>query len=150
SERGHILSNTRVLHGSGLSARFRSGRQLPVNFVARDDTLGIALLRVPYQEPLTFLPLGSGDLPKGATVYSIGLPVSEQSGLSGQHGVISPPQQQFGKLFLLRHNAAAIRENSGGPVLDAAGLVIGINAPLVFGSPQAGAALPIENVLSLL
>jgi S1-C subfamily serine protease len=160
--KGYIATNTHVVtNGQGLSRAeqvfvdFADGNRVPARIVGTDPNADVALLKVdPKGLSLTPLALGSLDgLVVGAPVAAIGSPFGEEQSLSV--GVISALDRDiasltdFGIGHAIQTDAAINRGNSGGPLLDAQGRVIGINAQIRTESGEGagvGFAIPVDAV----
>ena len=97
------------------------------------------------------LPLARRSPPSGAKVYAIGNP-----GLGTQlleqtlsDGIVSAPSRQVQGQTFLQHTAATNRGNSGGPLLDTKGHVVGINT-LVAELRDVNFAIPAERLREVL
>jgi S1-C subfamily serine protease len=142
---GEIATNAHVVTtGEGADIRkadqvfvhFKDGNQVPAEVVGFDPFSDVALLRVdPAGLTLRPLPLGSArNLVVGAPVAAIGSPFGEDQSLSV--GVISALNRSiesltgFATVGAIQTDAAINHGNSGGPLLDAGGRVLGINAQI--------------------
>jgi S1-C subfamily serine protease len=161
---GEIATNAHVVtSGEGAAirkadqvfVRFKDGNQVPAQIVGFDPFSDVALLKVdPAGLTLRPLPLGSGrDLAVGAPVAAIGSPFGEDQSLSV--GVISALDRSidsltgFATVGAIQTDAAINHGNSGGPLLDARGRVLGINAQIQTTSGEGsgvGFAVPIDTV----
>jgi S1-C subfamily serine protease len=159
---GYIATNTHVVtNGQGLSRAervyvdFADGNRVPARIVGTDPNADVALLKVdPRGLSLTPLELGSMEgLLVGDPVAAIGSPFGEEQSLSV--GVISALDRDiqsltdFGIGDAIQTDAAINRGNSGGPLLDAHGRVIGINAQIRTESGEGagvGFAIPIDAI----
>jgi S1-C subfamily serine protease len=145
SGQGEIATNAHVVtSGEGADirkadqvyVRFKDDNQVPARIVGFDPFSDVALLRVdPAGLTLRPLPLGSaGDLSVGSPVAAIGSPFGEDQSLSV--GVISALDRSiqsltgFATVGAIQTDAAINHGNSGGPLLDARGRVLGINAQI--------------------
>ena len=142
---GEIATNAHVVtSGAGAAirkastvyVRFGDGNQVPADVRGFDPFSDVALLKVdPMGLTLRPLPLGStGDLHVGAPVAAIGSPFAEEQSLSV--GVISGLDRSiesltgFATTGAIQTDAAINHGNSGGPLLDGRGRVLGINAQI--------------------
>jgi S1-C subfamily serine protease len=161
---GEVLTNAHVVTtGTGARIRrvgevfvkFADGNQVPARIVGFDANADVALLRIsPAGLTLRPLPLGStADLKVGSPVAAIGSPFGEEQSLSV--GVISATQRSIDSLTgfkiegAIQTDAAINHGNSGGPLLDAAGRVLGINSQIESGNGDGagvGFAVPIDVV----
>lgn len=159
---GYIATNTHVVtNGTGLSrARqvyvdFADGNRVSARIVGTDPNADVALLKIdPEGLSLTPLELGAlEDLRVGDPVAAIGSPFGEEQSLSV--GVISALDRNiesltdFGIGDAIQTDAAINRGNSGGPLLDGHGRVIGINAQIKTETGEGagvGFAIPVDAV----
>ena len=161
---GYVATNAHVVtSGEGAPPKrakevyveFADGNRVPARIVGEDPNADVALLKIdPAGLRLTPLRLGrSGRLTVGEPVAAIGSPFGEQQSLSV--GVISAVDRdiqsltQFGIGNAIQTDAAVNRGNSGGPLLDARGEVIGINSQIRStsgGNEGVGFAVPVDTV----
>ena len=134
---------------------FADGNQVEAEIVGADPNSDVALLKVdPGSLSLTPLELGSSSgLVVGAPVAAIGSPFGERQSLSV--GVISALDRDIQSLTAFRigdaiqTDAAINQGNSGGPLLDSRGRVLGINAQIQStsgGGVGVGFAVPVDTV----
>jgi len=159
---GYIATNTHVVtSGQGLRRAgqvyvdFADGNRVPARIVGIDPNADVALLKIePKGLSLTPLELGDVDhLSVGDPVAAIGSPFGEEQSLSV--GVISALDRNiesltdFGIGDAVQTDAAINRGNSGGPLLDGHGRVIGINAQIKTETGEGagvGFAIPVDAV----
>lgn len=161
---GEVATNAHVVtSGSGSSlrrarelyVRFPDGNQVPARIVGVDPYVDVALLKVdPEGLTLRPLPLGADAAVRvGAPVAAIGSPFGEEQSLSV--GVVSARDRSIQSLTrfsisgAIQTDAAINHGNSGGPLLDAAGRVIGINSQIESSSGDGtgvGFAVPVDSV----
>jgi len=161
---GEIATNAHVVtSGEGAAirkagqvfVRFKDDNQVAAKIVGFDPFADVALLKVdPAGLTLRPLPLGSaGDLSVGAPVAAIGSPFGEAQSLSV--GVISALDRSiesltgFATVGAIQTDAAINHGNSGGPLLDARGRVLGINAQIQTTSGEGsgvGFAVSVDTV----
>ncbi len=131
---GHIVTNAHVIDGARqIEVVFHDGAKASARLVGADATSDIAVLQVSGRIP-AFLPLGNSDtLQVGETVIAIGSPLGNYRG-SVTVGVVSGLERSVpgsGLDSLIQTDAAISSGNSGGPLLNLAGEVIGINTLVV-------------------
>ena len=126
SARGHILTNAHVVQGC---TEVRVPPTGAVRVVAREDSTDLALLRNPERktESLARFRQGRGIRP-GASVLVIGYPLRRllASGTNVSTGTVSALAGPGDDRRLIQITAPVQPGNSGGPVLDAAGNVVGV------------------------
>ena len=161
-ERGYIVTNQHVVEGSdSVSVRFSSGAREEAEVVGEDPSTDVAVLRVEAPEE-TLVPLTLGDSDSvgvGDPVIAVGNPLNV--GISVTTGIVSglgrPIAAPNGYTIsgAVQTDAALSSGNSGGPLLDAQGEVIGVNS-LTAAAPGLGVvsqglnfAVPINTVRSV-
>ena len=152
---GLIVTNNHVIDGAEtMSVILADGTSLPATLVGRDKVNDIALLRVHPTHPLTAVHFGSSRLARiGDWVIAIGNPY----GLGGTvtAGIVSARGRDLdetGSSDYIQTDAAINRGNSGGPLFDMSGQVIGINTAIYSpsgGSVGIGFAIPSDEVAAV-
>jgi 2-alkenal reductase len=140
---GYIITNHHVIaNNASLEVIFSDGTQRAAELVGDDPLMDLALVKVNGTVP-AYLPIGDSDaLRQGETVIAIGSPLGEFKN-SVTVGVVSALNRNLGEGApegLIQTDAAINRGNSGGPLLNMRGEIIGINTLVVRGDPNAGAA----------
>jgi 2-alkenal reductase len=166
SPRGYILTNSHVItnagEGSGkvspadkLYVEFQDRDRIPAKVVGWDIYDDVGLIKVnPADHRLDPVPLGdSAQVKVGEPVAAIGSPFGNVNSLSV--GVVSATERsidsltsQYSLVDAIQTDAAINHGNSGGPLFDARGRVIGINAQIRSDSGNAegvGFAVPIDS-----
>ncbi|MGZ4289940.1 MAG: S1C family serine protease [Gaiellaceae bacterium] len=156
---GHIVTNYHVIEGAQkVQVSFSGQDQLPATVVGKDRSTDVAVLKIDaHARALTPLPLGDSDAVRvGDAVYAIGNPFGLTRTLTT--GVVSAVQRQ---IFApngvpidsaIQTDAAINHGNSGGPLIDAAGRVIGVTSQIQTGSDASqgnvgiGFAIPVNTV----
>jgi S1-C subfamily serine protease len=162
--RGEIATNAHVVtDGEGRAIRkarevyvaFADGNEVSAKIVGYDPNADVALLRIdPADLTLRPLPLGTAaDLRVGSPVAAIGSPFGEPQSLSV--GVVSATDRSITSLTgfeiagAIQTDAAINRGNSGGPLVNAKGEVLGINSQIQTssgGGEGVGYAVPADTV----
>ena len=153
---GLIMTNRHVVDIEGeteFTVVFSAGEQAAAEVVAIDPVEDIALLSV-ERDDLHALPLGdSDDIRIGSTAIAIGNALGEfqntvsvgvVSGL-GRRVVAGGSGSQSVIDGAIQTDAAINQGNSGGPLLNSSGEVIGINTAIVVGSENLGFAIPVNK-----
>ena len=153
---GVIVTNNHVIEGaSEIIIDFNDGSKLNAELVGTDSKTDLAVLRVKADKPLPYVKLGSSDDARvGDWVMVIGNPFGLNSSVSV--GIISARNRdiQSGPYDNYIQTDAAINQgNSGGPLFDKNGDVIGVNtaifSPSGGGSVGIGFAVPSDTARSV-
>ncbi len=144
---GHILTNHHVVHGAErILVRTADGNAFPVEVSGTDPATDTAVLQVEVRN-LPFVGFGDSDaLSVGQIVMAIGNPFGFQSTVST--GVLSAVGRAFrsqdGRLVenIIQHTAPMNPGNSGGPLVDTQGHIIGINTAIIVMAQGIGFAIP--------
>jgi len=155
---GHIVTNYHVVQGaSRVEVSFSNQERLPARIVGRDPSTDIAVLQVhASSRALTPLTLGDSDLVRvGDSVVAIGNPLGEDRSITA--GIVSALERRIYAPngapidHAIQTDAALNHGNSGGPLLNARGQVIGVTSQIQTsgtdsGNIGIGFAIPINTV----
>ncbi len=136
---GFIVTNNHVIENADeIMVNFIDGSSLPATLVGTDPKTDIAVLKVTPPQPLTFVPFGDSDAARvGDWVIAIGNPFGLGGSVSA--GIISARNRDINSGpydDFIQTDAAINRGNSGGPLFNMAGEVIGVNTAII--SPSGG------------
>jgi S1-C subfamily serine protease len=155
---GRILTNNHVISGSSkIEVRFSDGSRYIAKVLVADRADDLAMIQIDPKKKVPFLKLGDSDaLQVGQKVLAIGNPFGFSGTLTT--GVVSSLGREIrnenSTLEGLVQTDAAINEgNSGGPLLDSQGNVIGINTAILApsgGNIGIGFAMPINRAKAML
>lgn len=155
SRDGFLLTNQHVIGQSRfVRVRFVTGREANGEVVRSDRLRDVALIKL-ESDIYPFLPLGESDrIRPGAEVFAIGTPLAENLGQTVTKGILSGYGEEDG-LRILRSDVAVHRGNSGGPLLDHAGIVVGLTVSGFMIMPEGvgvglNSFIPIEEALHAL
>ncbi|MGB6544885.1 MAG: trypsin-like peptidase domain-containing protein [Candidatus Acidiferrales bacterium] len=153
--RGYILTNNHVIENAqAIEVTLGDGQRFPAKLVGTDVRDDVALIKVdPGDHKLTSLPIGdSNNLQVGQHVLAIGNPFGFQSTLTtGVVSALGRTVQTSDESFIdgaIQTDAAINHGNSGGPLLNSHGEVIGINSAIYSTSGTTagiGFAIPINT-----
>ena len=157
---GHILTNAHVVDGAqgDITVSFSNNEKVVAKVIGVDNATDVAVLKVDVpSSALTVIPLGdSAGLKVGSGVVAIGNPFGQDRTVTS--GIISAVARSiqapngFSINGAIQTDAAINHGNSGGPLLDMSGQVIGINSQIDTGgqanagSVGIGFAVPINLV----
>jgi S1-C subfamily serine protease len=152
---GLILTNSHVVHQArALSVQSSQGVTLSAHLVGDDPHTDLALLKVDPRAPLATVPLGTaGALRVGQLVVAIGNPMGFESTVTA--GVVSALGRSLrattGRLIddVIQTDAALNPGNSGGPLLDTGGNVVGVNTAIIAGAQGICFATSIDSARSV-
>nr|WP_255572047.1 Do family serine endopeptidase [Celeribacter sp. PS-C1] len=138
SEDGYIVTNNHVIEGADeIEIEFFEGFTLPATLVGTDPKTDIAVLKVDSEQPLKFVPFGDSDVARvGDWVMAMGNPLGQ--GFSVSAGIVSQRGRALSGAYddYIQTDAAINRGNSGGPLFNMDGQVIGVNTAIL--SPNGG------------
>jgi serine protease Do len=145
---GTIVTNCHVVRKSPLRISTLDGSEYTAEVIARQKKYDLALLKIETGEELVPAPLAdSRQLRVGQFTLAIGHPWGQINSVTA--GIITslgslPLRWRKGAVDVIRTDAGLAPGNSGGPLLDARGRVIGINTMIMGG--DLGVAIPIHVV----
>jgi serine protease Do len=150
---GYILTNHHVVDGAErVMVRLGDGRQLRAEAIGADPDTDIALIKIDDGRSFQYAPLGDSDtLRVGEWVLAIGNPLAYEHTVTV--GVVSFIGRKLFDSSLDRYiqtDAAINFGNSGGPLINARGEVIGINAAISSRASNIGFAVPINQARAIL
>ena len=138
SEDGFIVTNNHVIENADeIEIEFFSGKRLKAKLVGTDPKTDIALLKVESGAPLPFVTFGNSDVSRvGDWVVAMGNPLGQ--GFSVSAGIVSARNRALSGTYddYIQTDAAINRGNSGGPLFNMDGQVIGVNTAIL--SPNGG------------
>ena len=141
---GTVITNYHVIDG-GIDGYITDSKGVNYNIpyvLGYDKALDIAVLATDATDTV---PLHRRETPAvtGETVYALG----SSLGLTGSFssGIVSTAEREAGGMVYIQHTAAISHGNSGGPLLDKAGNVIGINCACYEDGQNVNLAIPIAD-----
>jgi S1-C subfamily serine protease len=155
---GHIVTNYHVVaNARSVEVSFSNSDNLKAHIVGVDPSTDVAVLQVDARaRALTPLPLGNSDMVKvGDSVVAIGNPLGYDRSVTA--GIVSALQRaisapnQYPIDHVIQTDAPINHGNSGGPLINARGEVIGVNSQIATGGTSdgnigIGFAIPINTV----
>ena len=146
---GYILTNYHVVEeASRITVRLASGEEFLAKLVGADELTDIAVLKVEAGRDLPAVKIGNSDSARvGDWVLAIGSPFGLEKSVTA--GIISQTQREtpYASIFqkFIQTDAAINRGNSGGPLVNMDGEVIGVNSQIATSTGDyngVGFALP--------
>ncbi len=153
SSEGHIITNFHVIDGqSYIQVVLDDGTVETARLVGSDNMLDIAVLKIDVKEPLKPIPFGDSDqVQTGNFVMALGTPYGWTKTVT--QGIVSGRDRQMGSLGVnyIQTDATIHQGNSGGPLINIYGEMIGINSSVLAAGRTAsgtlGFAIPSNLVL---
>jgi serine protease Do len=150
---GSILTNNHVIdRAERIIVKLSDGRTFRARVIGADPEIDIALLKIDAETGLPVAPLGdSGSLRMGEWVCAIGNPLGYEHTVTV--GVVSFLGRKLFDMSLdnyIQTDAAINFGNSGGPLINARGEVIGINSAISSRGSSIGFAVPINGASAIL
>lgn len=174
SKNAYILTNHHVIDGAkSIVVMFASEKEVTAELIGSDEYADVAVLKIPVSDDIVVAEIGaSEDVRLGDTIFAVGTPVSIEYSFTVTRGILSGKNRMVemtnssGNRFqqgytdswymnLLQIDASINSGNSGGPLANSNGEVIGItNSKLSSAYSQTtienmGFAIPIEDALSV-
>ncbi len=148
---GIIVTNLHTIQGAReLAVRLADGRELAAELVGSDTRTDLAVMKVSADGPLPSLAFASSaSLGVGERVIALGDPFGYDG--SATLGIVSALGRAYGNvdpIGYIQHDAAINPGSSGGPLLNTAGEVVGINSAIADEAPfniGIGLAIPADR-----
>jgi len=153
---GHVVTNNHVVEGAArVFVQLDAGEAMEARVIGASPEYDLAVVKL-LHPPRDLHPIGlgtSGDLRIGQSVYAIGNPYGLQRTLT--HGIVSALDRELPTSYereiagVIQTDAAVNPGNSGGPLLDSAGRLVGVNTAIRSESGSSagiGFAIPVDLV----
>ena len=125
SSDGYVLTNAHVVREAKfVKLKLTTGREILGEVVATNAARDVGLIKT-QESGFTPLALGIGELPIGNDVYAVGSPFTERLASTVTRGIVSAYRSEDG-MRLIQSDVSVQPGNSGGPLTDASGNVVGI------------------------
>ncbi len=127
SRDGQVLTNAHVVAANRrVNVLFENGYSAWADVMRIDPRMDLALLKIGLADDYPYLPLGNSDrCESGEPVFAIGAPISLFGTVT--QGIISAKRKVRSRMYL-QTDTALNKGNSGGPLINMAGEVIGVNS----------------------
>jgi serine protease Do len=151
---GHIVTNNHVVDGAdSITVRLSNGSEYPATVVGQDPDTDLAVIKIEADEVLPAVQLGDSDeLKVGQFAIALGSPRGFEGSLSfghisalGRENLAGLAAQGLRFQNLIQTDAAINLGNSGGPLANIDGEVVGINIAIVWGANSLGFAIPVNT-----
>jgi len=153
SEDGYILTNYHLVEDADeVTVRLIDGQEFTAQVVGNDRETDVALLKIEFQDAKPLKPGNVENLKVGEWLLALGTPFGFEHSVAV--GVLSAKRRFVGEQYIpyLQSDLAINQGNSGGPLLNAAGEVVGINTKILStsgGSIGLSFAIPIDLALDM-
>jgi serine protease Do len=138
SEDGYVVTNNHVIEGADeIEVELINGDIFPAKIFGTDANIDIAVLKIDADKPFDYVAFGNSDVARvGDWVMAMGNPLGQ--GFSVSAGIISARNRELSGPYddYIQTDAAINRGNSGGPLFNMDGEVIGVNTAII--SPSGG------------
>jgi serine protease Do len=150
---GYIVTNFHVINGApSISVHLTDGRVAPAKIIGADDITDLAVLKIDLPNLIAAEWGDSDDLQVGDLVWALGSPFGLEHSFT--FGIVSAKSRRSGSSIsrnlyqeYLQTDAAVNPGNSGGPLINIEGKVIGINAA-IFGPSYQGISFAIPSAVA--
>ncbi len=155
---GHIVTNNHVIaDATKIEVLLSSGKRYEAKVVGTDPDTDLAVIKIETEEVLTLARLGDSSLLKvGQFAIAMGSPRGFEGSLSfghisalGRNNLWGLQAQGIRFQNLIQTDAAINLGNSGGPLCNIDGEVIGINMAIIWGANSIGFAIPVNEVKNI-
>jgi serine protease Do len=153
-DQGHVVTAAHVVTSvQSIVVKLADQRVLAAQLVGVDEDADIALLKVALAEPIVPRFGSSLSLSPGDWVLALGEPYGLERTVVA--GIVGGARRHFiedSDVLFIQADLALNPGNSGGPLLDTSGAIVGMNSRIVvggIGAPGVALAIPIEIVLQL-
>jgi S1-C subfamily serine protease len=149
---GYIITNAHVVGDqAGVAVKFNQGFTLDGQVVKVNRDFDLALIKTPGSD-MPALELGDDmQLLVGEELFAIGTPLAEELGQTVTRGILSGRREFEGRYFL-QTDVSINSGNSGGPLIDETGKVVGVTTMKLRegGAQGIGFAVPVSKMLEML
>jgi serine protease Do len=145
---GMVITNAHVVRGGTVRAELWDGRSLNAEVLSRDPRTDLARLKLPAAHLPVLGVRPAASLREGELVIAVGNPLGFVGALTAGVMHVSGPVRGLGRQPWVQASIRLAPGNSGGPLADAEGRVIGINTMVMSGG--LALAIPSETVESFI
>lgn len=146
---GHMLTNKHVVgEAKSVTVKLRNGDQLTAQVVKAADARDVCLLKLDRQHLPAVQFAASGKLKQGQAVAAMGAPFGLEGSLT--KGVVSATDRDIDGQKFIQIDAALNQGNSGGPIINEDGVVVGMATKAAKEAQNVGFAIPSDELMSFL
>jgi S1-C subfamily serine protease len=146
---GYAITNAHVVAAGGaVAAKFASGRQVAAKVVNKDDARDLAVLKLEASNVPNVQFASAKTLKPGVEVAAVGAPFGLEHTVT--KGIVSSAERTIDGKSFIQVDAALNPGNSGGPLVNAKGQVVGVNTKIAAQGQSLGFAIPSDDVLKFL
>lgn len=155
---GYIVTNSHVVHDADEIVLHLSNKTTAKAKIIHDDTvLDFAIIK--SEKSIPYLKLSMEDVRVGKDILAVGTPLSLNLTHTFTKGIVSATDRtikvtkSYGEGYmqnLIQHDASLNPGNSGGPLINLNGEIVGINTLKISGGEGIGFAIPVKSFKSLL
>lgn len=157
TENGYIATNAHVVSGaSEITVYLYDGTEYTAALCGLNESEDLAVLKIDASNLIAAEIGSSSSLREGELVYAMGNPMGIEFSGSITMGLVSSidreVQVENSTMNLIQHSASISPGNSGGPLINSAGQVVGINSSKIVstGTEGMGFAIPIDSAMPIL
>ena len=145
---GRIATNYHVIDGAYSAKIILEDKTYTISSVmAYDKEIDLAILKVNTTKKFPALSLCTNEHPVGSTVYALGSPKGLTATFS--RGIVTHMKREISGVKYVQHDAAISSGNSGGPLINEYGEVIGVNTMTIKDSQNLNFAISVEEISNL-
>lgn len=149
---GYILTNNHVVADSnGIFVTLSNGKEYPAKIIGTDERTDVALIKIEAKDLKPMVIGDSKQLKKGQWVLAIGSPFGLESTVTS--GIVSAINRETGDyLPFIQTDVAVNPGNSGGPLINLNGEVVGVNSQIISrsgGFMGISLAIPIDEAMNV-
>lgn len=146
---GYVLTNKHVLDtATQATVKLANGDELPATVHKADDQRDLAILKVERANLPAVVFASSSRLKQGSEVAAVGAPLGLPDTLT--KGIISSPSREINGKTFIQIDAALNQGNSGGPIINEQGQVVGVATKAASEAENMGFAIPSDVAMAFL
>ena len=146
---GYVLTNKHVLDSATqATVKLANGDELPAKLHKADDQRDLAILKVERANLPAVVFASSSRLKQGSEVAALGAPLGLPDTLT--KGIISSPSREISGHTYIQIDAALNQGNSGGPIINEQGQVVGVATKAALKAENMGFAIPSDDAMAFL